>query len=79
MSDIQIPNVPCPCPLTAGGPDTDHRGFKEPMRWMRDSKKITMVECDAPKKYKATVPLPDYLTDLIFQFGSFAPAVLSRC
>ena len=45
---------------------------------MRDSKKITMVECDAPEKYKATVPLPDYLTDLIFQFGSFAQILERR-
>ena len=78
MSNDQIPNVPSPCPLSVGGPDSDHVGFKEPMSWMYDSKKITMEECDAPKKYKAMVPLPAYLTDLIFQFGAWAPAVLKK-
>ena len=77
MSHVQIPNVPSPSPLCVGGPDTEHHGFKEPMKWMRESKKVTMEECDAPKRYKATAPLPDYLTDLIYQFRSFAPTGLS--
>ena len=46
--------------------------------WMLESKNVTLDECDAPKRYKTTVPLPDYLTDLIFQFRSFAPAVLKK-
>ena len=33
---------------------------------MRDSKKIKMEECDAPKRYKATVPIPAYV---IFDLG----------
>ena len=45
MSNVQISNVPSPCPLSVGGPDTEQLGFKEPMKWMRESKKITMEEC----------------------------------
>ena len=69
MSTVQIPNVPSPCPLSVGGPDTEQLGFKEPMKWMRESKKITMEECDAPTKYKPTTNLPTHLTDLIYQFS----------
>ena len=79
MSNVQISNVPSPCPLSVGGPDTEQLGFKEPMKWMRESKKITMEELDPPAKLTAMEPNPpDYLTDLLYQFGAFKPAVIKK-
>ena len=78
MTTTQIPNVPSPCPLSTGGKDADHGDFREPVTWMRDSKKITMEQCDPAKKFDTTEPIPDYLSDLLYQFGAFGTTVIKK-
>ena len=69
----------CPLTLSVGGPDTEQLGFKEPMKWMRESKKITMEELDHPTKFTAMEPDPaDCLSDLLYQVGAFKPAVIKK-
>ena len=45
---------------------------------MRDSKTITMEQCDLPTKFTAMDPTPDYLTDLLHQFGAFKSSVIKK-
>ena len=44
---------------------------------MRDSKKITMEQCDPPKKF-AMEANPTYLTDLLYQFGAFSATTIKK-
>ena len=77
MTTTQIPGVPSPSLFLMGGTDAIHGEFRDPVTWMRDSKKITMEECDPPKKFAAEAN-PDYLTDLLFQFGAFSPTTIKK-
>ena len=45
---------------------------------MRDSKTITMEQCDLPTKFTAMDPTPDYLTDLLYQHGAFKSSVIKK-
>ena len=79
MTTIQIPDVPSPCPLSVGGTDAQTTGdFRDPVTWMRDSKTITMEVCDPPTKFTAMDSNPDYLTDLLYQFGAFKSPVIKK-